>query len=379
MFRASSHSTKPAFTWNRAHWIGMVALFVLLLMLVMGSNMFVPEEGYNDALKMTPPDRFVWLTSMTVHWPIALAAANLILGLIRTGSPSFPLASALLGPLGFGWANMRLTPTRVYRDWDDWLALMRSDGLRPVGQTMYGMAVLTMTYLSVAFICYAIGRYGLRVLFVDPDPRSMSGRLLAWVRADTVRFGCWLTLAVTYGLLLAMIIIPGQGMAGVLMINFVVPPVLLVTCGAYASRTAALTHPWRTLLFPCISVLASVPLLGALIMPYQGVCEPGRNCMQVTDGWYVSWDALDDIRFFVMLFAVAAVLGFGAVWLIHRFARAFRRSGHMALSSSEGTPAGNATAHCARASTTTSTNGADHVPDASDSAPNANGPTDAIR
>lgn len=316
--------------WNRAHWIGMIALTAVLAILVWGSSGFVIiHDGNNNW--MTSPDRFVWLGSQLIHWPIALGLANLILGSIRTGSPSFPLASALLGPLGFGWANLRLQPGYAYPDHAAWLALMRSDGSRLVGQTLYGMVVLLVAYLAVAFLCYAIGRYGLRALFVDPDPRSASGRLLAWIRRDTVRFGCWLTVALAYGLMLALLVaahVAGRGEAAMVvavMINFVMPPMLLVVGGVYATRTAALAHPWRALRFPLVCSLVSVPLLIALIMPYGDVCPVASTCSPLGDGYW-SWSAMGDVWHFTMVFAIASFLGFGAVWLVRRVVAHVRRT-----------------------------------------------------
>lgn len=319
------------FTWNRAHWIGMVALTAVLAVLVWGSSGFVIiDDGNNNW--MTSPDRFVWLGSQLIHWPIALGIANLILGSIRTGSPAFPLASALLGPLGFGWANLRLQPGYAYPDRDTWLALMRSDGPRLVGQTLYGMTVLLAAYLAVAFLCYAIGRYGLRALFAAQDPRSAGGRLLAWIRRDAVAFGCRFAVTLTYALMLVLLIVAfvaGQGgaaMAVALMINFVVPPMLLVACGVYASRDAALARPWRALRFPLACALAPIPLLMALIMPVQDSCPVAATCSPLGAGWYWSWGAMGDVWHFTVVFAVAAFLGFGVVWLVRWITAHTRRT-----------------------------------------------------
>ena len=51
--------------------------------------------------------------------------------------------------------------------------------------SLIGSAMLLICYTAVAFICYAIGCYGLRELFVDPNPQTASGRLLTWIRQDT--------------------------------------------------------------------------------------------------------------------------------------------------------------------------------------------------
>lgn len=103
--------------------------------------------------------------------------------------------------------------------------------------SLIGSAMLLICYTAVAFICYAIGRYGLRELFVDPNPQTASGRLLTWIRQDAIRFGCWLATAIMYGLLLALTLRGGMAaMAAALLINFVIPPALLVINGIYALR-----------------------------------------------------------------------------------------------------------------------------------------------
>ena len=60
---------------------------------------------------------FVWFPGMVLHWPLVLGITNLILGSTRSGSLSFPLASAIIGPLAFGWTNLRLRPGFPYRSW----------------------------------------------------------------------------------------------------------------------------------------------------------------------------------------------------------------------------------------------------------------------
>ncbi len=47
---------------------------------------------------------------MVLRWPLVLGITNLILGSIRSGSLSFPLAGAIIGPLAFGCTNLRLRP-----------------------------------------------------------------------------------------------------------------------------------------------------------------------------------------------------------------------------------------------------------------------------
>lgn len=308
--------TPRRFAWNRAHWIGMVVLAMVLLLLQFGASAFavVVSEADREA---GSPDHFIWLTSMMTFWPLAMGLANLILGLIRTGSLSFPLASTLIGPLAFGWTNLRFQPGYPYLTWPDWWALMRADGLRLIGQTLSGMGMLLVFYTTVAFICYAIGRYGLRELFVDPDPLTLNGRMLAWVRRDTIRFGCWLATAIMYGLLLTLIL-DGSGPAAfafALLINFVVPPALLVINGIYALRPDSLTHPWRSLLFPLVCTLVPAPMLMALITVYEDTCPVGSTCTLIGDR-YLSWNSIDQVAHFVIVFAVASLLGFGVVWAV---------------------------------------------------------------
>ena len=313
---AAERGTQRLFTWNRAHWIGMVVLVLMLLLLQFGASAFivVTDEANRTA---DSPDHFIWLTSMTAFWPLALGLTNLILGSIRTGSLSFPLASTLIGPLAFGWTNLRLQPGYSYLTWPDWWALMCTDGIRLIGQTLSGMGMLLVFYAAVAFICYAIGHYGLRELFVDPNPQTLNGRLLAWVSQDTIRFGCWLTAAIMYGLLLTLLLDRSgpAAFAFALLINFVVPPALLVINGIYALRPESLTHPWRSLRFPLVCTLVPAPILMAFIMVYEDTCPAGSTCTLIGDR-YLSWNSMNQVLHFVIVFAVASFLGFGVVWAV---------------------------------------------------------------
>lgn len=232
---AAERGTQRIFAWNRAHWIGMVVLIAVLLLLQWSSSMYLmPDEVLDRAAKIL----FVWFPGMVLHWPLVLGITNLILGSIRSGSLSFPLASAIIGPLAFGCTNLRLRPGFPYRSWAQWWKLMHAEsGHQLLVHSLIGSAMLLICYTAVAFICYAIGRYGLRELFVDPNPQTASGRLLTWIRQDAIRFGCWLATAIMYGLLLALTLRGGMAaMAAALLINFVIPPALLVINGIYALR-----------------------------------------------------------------------------------------------------------------------------------------------
>ena len=185
---AAERGTQRIFAWNRAHWIGMVVLIAVLLLLQWSSSMYLmPDEVLDRAAK----NLFVWFPGMVLHWPLVLGITNLILGSIRSGSLSFPLASAIIGPLAFGCTNLRLRPVFPYRSWAQWWKLMHAEsGHQLLVHSLIGSAMLLICYTAVAFICYAIGRYGLRELFVDPNPQTASGRLLTWIRQDAIRFGC---------------------------------------------------------------------------------------------------------------------------------------------------------------------------------------------
>ncbi len=111
---AAERGMQRLFTWNRAHWIGMVVLIAVLLLLQWSSSMYLmPDEVLDRAAK----NLFVWFPGMVLHWPLVLGITNLILGSTRSGSLSFPLVSAIIGPLAFGWTNLRLRPGFPYRSW----------------------------------------------------------------------------------------------------------------------------------------------------------------------------------------------------------------------------------------------------------------------
>ena len=82
---AAERGTQRLFTWNRAHWIGMVVLIAVLLRLQWSSSMYLmPDEVLDRAVK----NLFVWFPGMVLHWPLVLGITNLILGSIRSGSLS---------------------------------------------------------------------------------------------------------------------------------------------------------------------------------------------------------------------------------------------------------------------------------------------------
>ena len=262
---AAERGTQRIFAWNRAHWIGMVVLIAVLLLLQWSSSMYLmPDEV-----------------------------------------------------LAFGCTNLRLRPGFPYRSWAQWWKLMHAEsGHQLLVHSLIGSAMLLICYTAVAFICYAIGRYGLRELFVDPNPQTASGRLLTWIRQDAIRFGCWLATAIMYGLLLALTLRGGMAaMAAALLINFVIPPALLVINGIYALRPASLTYPWKSLLFPLACTLVPAPMLMALITVYEDTCPIGSTCTLIGDR-YLSWGSMDQVLHFVIVFAVASFLGFGVVWAV---------------------------------------------------------------
>ena len=82
---AAERGMQRLFTWNRAHWIGMVVLIAVLLLLQWSSSMYLmPDEVLDRAAK----NLFVWFPGMVLHWPLMLGITNLILGSIRSGSLS---------------------------------------------------------------------------------------------------------------------------------------------------------------------------------------------------------------------------------------------------------------------------------------------------
>ena len=77
---AAERGMQRLFTWNRAHWIGMVVLIAVLLLLQWSSSMYLmPDEVLDRAAK----NLFVWFPGMVLHWPLVLGITNLILGSIR--------------------------------------------------------------------------------------------------------------------------------------------------------------------------------------------------------------------------------------------------------------------------------------------------------
>ena len=78
---AAERGMQRLFTWNRAHWIGMVVLIAVLLLLQWSSSMYLmPDEVLDRAAK----NLFVWFPGMVLHWPLVLGITNLILGSTRS-------------------------------------------------------------------------------------------------------------------------------------------------------------------------------------------------------------------------------------------------------------------------------------------------------
>lgn len=135
---------------------------------------------------------------------------------------------------------------------------------------------------------------------------------------DVRSTACVILVGLTYALflesVLASILFDGRyTMAAALMINFFIPPVLLVANGVYASRAETCRRPWRAALFPLICSLTPIPLLATLILLYRGTCSAGEACTAITGDWYLSWTPLDQFGWFVMVFSVASFLGFAVV------------------------------------------------------------------
>ena len=111
---AAERGMQRLFTWNRAHWIGMVVLIAVLLLLQWSSSMYLmPDEVLDRAAK----NLFVWFPGMVLHWPLVLGITNLILGSTRSGSLSFPLASAINRTTGIRLDQSSLTAGVPYRSW----------------------------------------------------------------------------------------------------------------------------------------------------------------------------------------------------------------------------------------------------------------------
>ncbi|PLS24003.1 hypothetical protein BLI708_11270 [Bifidobacterium imperatoris] len=135
-------------------------------------------------------------------------------------------------------------------------------------------------------------------------------------RLDARAIGCIAAVAIVYGLLLISILIGGEAkIGGALLINFAIPPVLLIANAVYASRATALTHPLRALLFPLLCSAVALPLLFALITPYDGECSVESVCTNMGT-WYFNWSTMDQVWYFLLVFAVASFAGFGVTLLL---------------------------------------------------------------
>lgn len=183
------------FAWNRAHTIGLVALLAWLLLLAWFSDFFVldPSVWYDET-----PEGFTWLVSQLTLWPVALAVANIVLGILATGSLAFPLVSALVGPVVFGLANFLLLPghgSAVFWYGERWSSIMATQLWRQTGYSLFGALVLAVAYLALAFLAFGLGRFGVRRLFAKPAPGSRRARLLARMKANPLMAGCWIALA----------------------------------------------------------------------------------------------------------------------------------------------------------------------------------------
>ncbi|KAB7785728.1 hypothetical protein [Bifidobacterium cebidarum] len=137
--------------------------------------------------------------------------------------------------------------------------------------------------------------------------------------------GCIAAVAFAYGLLLITILVGGEArMGGALLINFVIPPVLLLANAIYASRATAFARPWRALLFPLLCSAIALPLLFALITPYDD-CAVDSACTNMGT-WYINWSTMDQVWYFLLVFTIASFAGFGVAlfirWIITRIRHA---------------------------------------------------------
>ena len=107
-------------------------------------------------------------------------------------------------------------------------------------------------------------------------------------------------------------------MAAALMINFLVPPVLLII------NIAAACFRKSTWKFPLGCVAVSLPLLFALIHGFEGgPCAKADVCTSI-GGWQLSWGCMEQIGYFMLVFTVFSFVGFALVRLIKHFLRAHR-------------------------------------------------------
>ncbi|NEG79172.1 hypothetical protein [Bifidobacterium avesanii] len=234
----------------------------------------------------------VWWRATMLFAGAGLAAANLIVGALRTGTPVTPATSVLAF----------------------WLVVLGVQTFRGLhGLTLSdkfaNAAVTALWFAAAAFLPYAIGRYGLRRLNTDRNPATRTGRLLIRLRRNPTPTGCWIALAGLYGLLVWTRCTDPYGWATVLYLVFVNTVALAVIMAVAASASA---KSWRLIV---VALVAQVTVTMSLTNPlHVGGCPDyyvGNDCVTLPNGWGLIWNDLGMIVAYSGIPLAFALAGWG--------------------------------------------------------------------
>ena len=249
-----------AFTWNRSHTIGFVSLVVwgLIMMWVVANNVLSDPS----TLSSFP----MWLIGGLSYGAVGLAVANLVVGLMRTGSFAFPTASTTLyavALLGF----------------EIWRGII-GDGF---GEVMAN-AVLTIVWFALtAVLPYAIGHYGIRRIMLPRLETGGRNRLERWALANPLVSGGALSAILIYALMIFVLSVDQYGFLTGISLMIFVPLGMAVVSGV-----AAAASPRAAVVLDLVALTVHALLFCSMAF-INTTCFVGEICAALPGGLVFGW------------------------------------------------------------------------------------------
>lgn len=289
--------------WLRTYAIAMTGLaaFLILAGMLTAWNVYASSADPTFALATSGsvPD---WWRATMLCGGIGLALGNLVVGALRTGTPATPAT----GAAAF-WAVIFVVQ-----------AAYGVSGAFPA-DNLANATIMALWFAAAAFLPYAIGRYGLRRLAVEPNPATRTGRMLLRSRRNPIETGCWIALACLYGLLAWLWSIDQYGWATALYL------IAANTVGMLAIAiiaAAANAKPWRLV---AVGFVAQAAASVALIDPiYTDGCPTyvqTGSCMALPNGWDLYLDDLPAIATYCGIPLAGALIGLAIGTAVRMVAR----------------------------------------------------------
>lgn len=275
------------FTWNRTHTIGLVGLLAWGVVLT-----YVVVVNFSSDYLVDQATSFpVWgmaILGGLVYGGVGLAVSNLVVGLMRTGSFSFPVASAAL------YAVMLL-------GMEFWHGLA-SAALADIALIV---ATILIWFSLTAALPYAIGHYGIRRIMLPRLEAGGRNRLERWALSNPLVAGSALAEVIIYALLIVLLCLDTYGFLFSISLMLFVPLGMMVVSGV-----AAAASPKTAVVLDAVSLLIHALFFCRLIL-ISTQCYVGNTCVALPGGLFFNWNNADvsTIIVFGAPIAIALVIG----------------------------------------------------------------------